>query len=48
MLEKLSNFRGDRRRGYIGNDYGEDEDEIDYTKQYSKEEDEVILLVSFF
>jgi len=24
--------REDRRRGYIGRDYGEDDDDIDYTK----------------
>ena len=41
-------FREDRRRGYIGNDYGEDDDEIDYSKQYKvdDEDEDVTLLVS--
>ena len=38
-------YREDRRRGYIGNDYGEDDDEVDYSKMYQEEED-VNLFVS--
>ena len=37
-------YREDRRRGYIGNDYGEDDDEVDYSKMY---EEDVSLFVSF-
>ena len=37
-------YREDRRRGYIGNDYGEQDDEIDYSKKFDDEEP--ILLVS--
>lgn len=33
--------REDRRRGYIGKDYGEDDDEVDYSKKY---DDDVSLL----
>ena len=39
------NFSEDRRRGYVGNDYGEDDDEVDYNKIY--EEEDVSLLVSY-
>ena len=34
--------REDRRRGYIGNDYGEDDDEVDYTKKYSDDADSLL------
>ena len=40
----LLTYREDRRRGYIGNDYGEQDDEIDYSKKFDDEEP--ILLVS--
>ena len=40
----MYSYREDRRRGYIGNDYGEDDDEVDYSKMY---EEDVSLFVSF-
>ena len=36
----------DRRRGYVGCDYGEDDDEVDYSKQYQDGNEDVSLLVS--
>ena len=41
---QMYSYREDRRRGYIGNDYGEDDDEVDYSKMY---EEDVSLFVSF-
>ena len=41
---QIYSYREDRRRGYIGNDYGEDDDEVDYSKMY---EEDVSLFVSF-
>ena len=38
MISYFQN-REDRRRGYIGRDYGEDDDEIDYSKSYGLDED---------
>ena len=42
--DSIYSYREDRRRGYIGNDYGEDDDEVDYSKMY---EEDVSLFVSF-
>ena len=40
-------YREDRRRGYIGNDYGEQDDEIDYSKKYD-DEDTILLVRSYW
>ena len=37
--------REDRRRGIHGQDYGEDDDEIDYSKKY---DDDTALLVNIY
>ena len=45
----FKNFlREDRRRGIHGHDYGEDDDEIDYSKKYDDDTALLVIILDFY
>ena len=41
-------LREDRRRGIHGHDYGEDDDEIDYSKKYDDDTALLVIILDFY